>query len=160
MSHFYPWGYWFLKSGGGVELEIKKQVFIIFFRPFSSFFSFLPHPCLILASSLSHPFSFFFLLTYPLVKKIIFKWEIHYVKSCIRNKHCSSVSLKPVHCTTSYRCYLKNSSRIFTHNFTILGLKSFLFVPRQISNILYRQSRAGNFRMVDISGLMLDPLFS
>ena len=105
MSHFYPWGYWFLKSGGGVELEIKKQVFIIFFRPFSSFFSSLPHPCLILASSLSHPFSFFFLLTYPLVKKIIFKWEIHYVKSCIRNKHCSSVSLKPVHCTTSYRCF-------------------------------------------------------
>ena len=75
MSHFYPWGYWFLKSGGGVELEIKKQVFIIFFRPFSSFFSSLPHPCLILASSLSHPFSFFFLLTYPLVKKKSFSNE-------------------------------------------------------------------------------------
>ena len=75
MSHFYPWGYWFLKSGGGGELEIKKQVFIIFFRPFSSFFSSLPHPCLILASSLSHPFSFFFLLTYPLVKKKSFSNE-------------------------------------------------------------------------------------
>ena len=58
MSHFYPWGYWFLKSGGGVELEIKKQVFIILFRPFSSFFfiltSSLPHPCLILFHSFSY----------------------------------------------------------------------------------------------------------
>ena len=32
-------------------------------------------------------------------------------------------------------------TRIFTHNFMILSIKSFLFVPRQISNILYRQSR-------------------
>ena len=58
MSHFYPWGYWFLKSGGGVELEIKKQVFIILFRPFSSFFFILtsswPHPCLILFHSFSY----------------------------------------------------------------------------------------------------------
>ena len=29
-------------------------------------------------------------------------------------------------------------SRIFTHNCMILDIKSFLFVPRQISNILYR----------------------
>ena len=32
-------------------------------------------------------------------------------------------------------------TRIFTHNFMILSIKSFLLVPRQISNILYRQSR-------------------
>ena len=32
-------------------------------------------------------------------------------------------------------------SRIFTENFLIFSIKSFLFVLRQISNILHRQSR-------------------
>ena len=66
MSHFYPppstGGTVFWRAGGGVELEIKKQVFIIlfvlflpFFHPYLILASSLPHPYLILASSLPHP---------------------------------------------------------------------------------------------------------
>ena len=49
-------------------------------------------------------------------------------------------------------------SCIFTHNLMILGIKSFLFIPRQISNILYRQSRFP-FLFADFNKFIWEILF-
>ena len=72
--------------------------------------------------------------------KLIILINLRLIKYLYYSSYIYSYILRCIQIKTSKRFYSilgEFLSRIFTRNFMISGLKSFLFVPRQISNILY-----------------------